>query len=83
MLYDHLGNVLSSIRTGIEDFEKAVTEYGKYMQSPEMAFMDDFIENRDPKLKKSIRTSRIHECLSIANFCAIEQHFFNHKFLCH
>ena len=31
-----------------------------------MAFIDDFIENRDPKLKKSIRTSRIHECLSIA-----------------
>jgi hypothetical protein len=65
-LYEHLGEVLSSIRTGLVDVEEAVSKYGKYIQNQHMAFIDDFLQNCNVRIKKAIRTSRIHECLSIS-----------------
>jgi hypothetical protein len=65
-LYELLAGVLGSIKKGLHLVEGAVREYGQFIRDPTLAFIDDFIEDKSEKVKRTVRMSRIYEYLSIA-----------------
>jgi hypothetical protein len=39
--------------------------YANFIQNKNISFIDDFVVNKEIKLQKFVRTSRLHEALSI------------------